>query len=212
MARGFFITFEGPDGSGKSTQIRAIADRLQQLGIGYITTREPGGTFISDQIRTLLLNPANQGMTPETEALLYAASRAQHVAEVIRPALDQGLVVLCDRYIDASIAYQACGLGLSPHMIRRWSEEATGGLWPDRTILVDLPAQVGIDRIAQNRQGLDRIEARSVDYHSMVRNMFLELAAAEPERFLTVSGQHPPEQVTDAIWADLHQRIQQQFK
>ena len=146
---GLFITMEGPDGSGKSTQIRLLSERLNASGIHYLTTREPGGTPISDAIRALLLDPDNKAMVAKTEALLYAASRAQHVAEVIRPALEQGSVVLCDRYIDASLAYQAVGLGLSADYVRRLSVEATDGLWPTRTYLIDVPAQMGIDRATQ---------------------------------------------------------------
>jgi len=199
-----FVTLEGPDGSGKTTQIRRLAERLESMGIGYRTTREPGGTRISDRIRALLLDPEHEAMTAKTEALLYAASRAQHVAEVIRPALAQGHVVLCDRYIDASLAYQATGLGLSLDYVRRLSEEATDGLWPQRTYLIDVPVELGITRAARSRgTGLDRIEQRDLAYHNRVREQFLALAAAEPERFMILDGTRPLDQVTDAIWEDV---------
>ncbi|MFC4768515.1 dTMP kinase [Effusibacillus consociatus] len=195
---GLFITFEGPDGAGKSTQLRLLANHLDSLGIAYITTREPGGTPISDKIRALLLDPENSAMAPKTEAFLYAASRAQHVEEVIRPALARGKVVLCDRYIDASIAYQAVGLGLSPKMIRRWSEEATDGLWPVRTFLIDIPPDQGLTRI-QSRGGPDRIEGRDLSYHSRVRETFLALASQEPNRFVVLDGTKTIQEIADQV-------------
>jgi dTMP kinase len=195
---GLFITFEGPDGAGKSTQLRLLANHLREVGIPCITTREPGGTSISDKIRTILLDPQNSSMIPKTEALLYAASRAQHVAEVIRPALERGEIVICDRYIDASTAYQAVGLGLSPAIIRRWNEEATDGLWPDRTFLIDLPPHEGLSRI-EARGGLDRIEGRDLAYHQKVRDTFLQLAASEPERFFLLDGTESIQTIADRI-------------
>lgn len=199
-----FVTLEGPDGSGKSTQIGRLAARLGEMGIGYVTTREPGGTPISDQIRALLLDPQNKAMVAKTEALLYAASRAQHVAEVVRPALARGEVVLCDRYIDASIAYQATGLGLSIDYVRRLNEEATDGLWPHRTYLIDVPCELGIARAAKARGGgLDRIEQRDFTYHQRVREQFLLLAKEQPERFCLIDGTKSLAEVTEAIWEDL---------
>jgi dTMP kinase len=204
MTLGLFITMEGPDGSGKSTQLQRLAERLAQAGIQYITTREPGGTPISDKIRALLLDPSHEAMVAKTEALLYAASRAQHVAEVIRPALQAGKVVLCDRYLDASLAYQATGLGLPEEYVRRLSMEATDGLLPQRTYLIDVPAEVGIERVAVKRgAGLDRIEQRDLEYHRRVRSQFLALAKAEPERFVVIDGLKSVDEVAEAIWADV---------
>jgi dTMP kinase len=201
---GLFITMEGPDGSGKSTQIRLLAERLGERGIHYLTTREPGGTPISDKIRALLLDPSHGEMAPKTEALLYAASRAQHVAEVISPALARGEVVLCDRYIDASLAYQATGLHLSHEYVRRLSVEATDGLWPTRTYLIDVPVEIGIERAAKSRGlGLDRIEQRALDYHRRVRERFLQLAAEEPERFCVIDGTRTTDEVSELIWEDV---------
>lgn len=203
---GLFITFEGPDGAGKSTQLKLLANHLDSLGIAYITTREPGGTPIADKIRALLLDPDNLAMAAKTEALLYAASRAQHVEEVIKPALAREQVVLCDRYIDASIAYQAVGLGLSPEMIRRWSEEATDGLWPERTFLIDVPASQGLSRI-QSRGGPDRIEGRDLSYHSKVRETFLALASQEPNRFVIVDGTKTIYEIADQVRREMEKLL-----
>jgi len=201
---GLFITLEGPDGSGKSSQIRRLAERFKKMGIRYMTTREPGGTRISDGIRAMLLSPDNSAMTAKTEALLYAASRAQHVAEVIRPALEDGVVVLCDRYIDASLAYQATGLGLSLDYVRSLNHEATDGLWPTRTYLIDVPCALGLERAAKSRGvALDRIEQRDLAYHNRVREQFLTLAREEPQRILVLDGTKKIEDVTERIWEDV---------
>ena len=203
---GLFVTFEGPDGAGKSTQVQLLANHLDSLGIAYSTTREPGGTPLADKIRALLLDPENVSMAAKTEALLYAASRAQHVEEVILPALARGEVVLCDRYIDASIAYQAVGLGLSPAMIRRWSEEATDGLWPVRTFLIDVPPERGLSRI-QSRGGPDRIEGRDLSYHARVRETFLELASQEPNRFVLLDGTQTIEQIAQQVQYEMNRLL-----
>jgi dTMP kinase len=201
--RGIFITFEGPDGAGKTTQIRLLADQLMESGIECLVTREPGGTPISDRIRELLLDPAYQEMSPTTEVLLYAASRAQHVAEKIRPALERGCLVLCDRYIDASIAYQSAGLGVSPDFVKKVSEEATEGLWPDRTYLLDVPVKIGMERISNRIQAQpDRIESRSVEYHERVRTAFHRIAEEEPNRVCVISGAQSMEQISADIWKD----------
>jgi dTMP kinase len=202
--KGIFLTFEGPDGAGKSTQVRLLSDRLKQSGIAHIATREPGGTPLADQIRALLLNPAHEEMAPMTEVLLYAASRAQHVHEVIRPALEKGWMVICDRYIDASIAYQATGLSLERSLIQRISEEATGFLWPERTFLIDVPPEIGLVRAAGTRpHGLDRIEARGYEYHKRVRETFLALAKEDPVRFCVIDGTRPVEEIHTRIWAEV---------
>lgn len=198
------MTMEGPDGGGKSTQIRLLAARLGECGIRYCTTREPGGTPISDKIRAVLLDPSHGEMAPKTEALLYAASRAQHVAEVIRPALARDEIVLCDRYIDASLAYQATGLDLSYEYVRRLSEDATDGLWPTRTYLIDVPVEIGIERVCKSRGlGLDRIEQRDLTYHQRVREQFLEIAASQPDRVLVLDGTKSTAEVAEEIWQDV---------
>ncbi|PWK07955.1 dTMP kinase [Tumebacillus permanentifrigoris] len=203
---GLFITLEGPDGSGKSTQIRRLAERLGSLGIQVHTTREPGGTPISDQIRAMLLDPENSSMVAKTEMLLYAASRAQHVAEVIRPNLAAGRVILCDRYIDASLAYQATGLGIPLEQVRQINEHATDGLWPTRTYLIDVPSELGLQRAASGRgKQLDRIEQRDLDYHRRVREQFLQIASQESERIVVIDGTQSIDAVTEAIWQDIRQ-------
>ena len=179
--RGLFITFEGPDGAGKSTQVQKLSNYLTEEGIPFIHTREPGGTAISDQIRSLILNPVHKEMVDETEVLLYAASRSQHVKEKIVPALEQGYVVLCDRFVDASIAYQGVGLELDVETIKLINEFATGGLTPDRSYMIDLPVSVGRERMAARNQ-LDRIEQKGTEYHETVRGAFLNLYEEHKER------------------------------
>ncbi|MFT8318680.1 MAG: dTMP kinase [Sporolactobacillus sp.] len=211
--RGKFITFEGPDGSGKSTQIRRFAEWLKANQIPFILTREPGGTLIGDQIRAMVLNPENRRMTGNTEILLYAASRSQHVEEKILPALDQGQMVLCDRFTDASIAYQGYGLGQDVAMVQTINQFATGGLIPDRTYLIDVSPEIGRQRMRQ-RQGeperginassgdLDRIEARALAYHARVREGFLQLYRENKQRIYLVDGAADSAQVTECIVKD----------
>jgi dTMP kinase len=204
---GLFITIEGPDGAGKTSQVSLLAAHLEKLGIHYLKTREPGGTPISDQIRQLLLNPDHTEMDAKAEALLYAASRAQLVAEVIRPALAKGYVVICDRYIDASIAYQG-SLGLRPEDVRKINEFATGGLYPDRTYIIDIDPKIGIERIRRARRnefagGLDRIEQRELDYHTAVREQFLSLIQHRPNQYKLIDGNQPQDVIAALIREDV---------
>lgn len=192
--KGLFITFEGPDGAGKSTQIKKLAYDLEKKGLSYVLTREPGGTVISDQIRALLLNPVHDEMADETEALLYAASRAQHVREKIVPALNEGQIVLCDRFVDASIAYQGFGLELDIERVKSINQFATGGLMPDRTYFIDLSPETGRERMLARRQeveqtGLDRIEQKQLDYHERVRNGFYTLYQTKESRLCFLNGE-----------------------
>ena len=204
---GFFMTIEGPDGAGKTTQVNLLAAQLEKRGIRYIKTREPGGTRISDQIRSLLLDPESYEMNAKTEALLYAASRAQLVAQVIRPALEERNVVICDRYVDASIAYQGA-LGLSHEDVRLINDFATQKLQPDRTYLIDIPVEKGIARIQHAKRiefghVLDRIEQRALDYHTKVREGFHELAAANPKRYVCIDGLQSMEDIARQILQDV---------
>lgn len=202
---GIFITFEGPDGAGKSTQVARLSERLRGVGIRCITTREPGGTAISDRIRSILLDPSHREMAPRTEALLYAASRAQLVSQLIRPSLEGGAVVICDRYVDASLAYQGA-LGLDREALRALNRWATGGLTPDRTYLLDVPAALGLNRVKAARRaafgGIDRIEERDVGYHEAVRRWFLD-QARRSRRYLLIDGTRSVDEVAEEIWQDV---------
>ncbi|MBI5300514.1 MAG: dTMP kinase [Chloroflexi bacterium] len=181
-----FITFEGPEGSGKTTQARLFAEYLQARGRAVLLTREPGGTAISEQIREVILSTRNLAMQNETEALLFSAARAQIVAELIRPALAAGKIVVCDRYADSTLAYQGYGLGLDLDALRAITRFATGGLVPDRTFYVDVPVEVGLER--RHRGETNRLDHKAVAYHTRVRDGFLALVKAEPQRWIVVDG------------------------
>jgi dTMP kinase len=198
-----FITLEGIEGSGKSTQLRRLADYLRQRGKTVLTTREPGGCPIADAIRQILLHPANTAMVPRAELLLYAAARAQHVAEVIRPALERGEVVLCDRFLDATMAYQGYGRGLDLPLIEELNRLATGGLLPDLTLLLDMPAEEGLRR-ARRRNDLSateegRFEAEALEFHRRVRSGYLELAGRQ-RRFRVIEASGAQDEVGRRIW------------
>lgn len=201
MLSGLFISFEGPDGSGKTTQVAALAEALRARGYDVLVTREPGGTPISDKVRALILDPEHQEMKDETEILLYAASRAQHVREKIRPALQEGKIVLCDRYLDASVAYQGYGLGQPIEDILAINHFATGGLMPDRTYMLMVPVQVGRQRL-KNRSGLDRIEQKGEAYHEKVMEGFLKLADLFPDRIRVIQADRERNAVHQEILSD----------
>jgi dTMP kinase len=196
------ITCEGVEGSGKSTQILHLAAHLRSQGREVIVTREPGGCPIADAIRRILLDPSNQQLCATAELLLYAAARAQHVAEVIRPALAKGAIVLCDRYIDATIAYQGFGRGLDLTLIAQLNQVASAGLLPDLTLLFDLPVATGLNRALARNAGAPvnegRFEAESLAFHERVRAGYLQGASKE-ERFTIVDATGTPEQVTARV-------------
>jgi dTMP kinase len=192
---GWFIAFEGGEGAGKSTQEALLADSLRLAGRSVVRTREPGGTPAGEAIRHVLLSPDFDGLDARAEALLFAAARGEHVAHVVRPALERGDVVICDRYLDSSVAYQGVGRDLGVDRVRDLSLWATGGLLPDLTVLLDVDPIVGLARFA----GRDRLEAESIDYHRAVRQGFLDLAAADPERYLVVDAADPATVIADAI-------------
>jgi dTMP kinase len=194
-----FITFEGPEGCGKTTQARRLAAALEALGQPVLLTREPGSTPIAEQIRVVLLAPDNHGMLPLTELFLYLAARFQHTAEVIRPALAAGVTVVCDRYSDSTLAYQGFGHGLPLAEVERMDGMATGGLRPDLTVYLDLPVEIGLAR----KQGAqwNRIEAQALAFHERVRAGYHELIERAPDRFVVLDGQRPPDDLATAILA-----------
>lgn len=208
MSLSLFITFEGPDGSGKTTQVRLLVEYLQARGIAVICTREPGGTEISEQIRQVILSTRNRAMQSQAEVLLFSAARAQIVAELIRPALAAGKIVICDRYADSTMAYQGYGLGLDLDALRAITRFATGGLVPDLTFYVDVPVEVGLAR--RQRGETNRLDQKDIAYHTRVRNGYLELAKAEPQRFVVVDGTRTIDQVHQEIRARILQVLKAQ--
>ncbi len=202
--KGVFVTFEGIEGSGKSTQIALLANFLMSQGKPVTLTREPGGTGIGDQIRKILLDPSNTALTPRAELLLYAAARAQHIEELVRPDLEAGKIVLCDRFSDATLAYQGHGRGLDESIIRTLDPVATAGLRPDLTILLDIVAGVGLGRARgrNSSRGLEteaRFENEELAFHERVREGYLVLARAEPGRFRVVDAARTRDEIQEDI-------------
>lgn len=212
--RGIFITFEGPDGAGKTTQIKNLSEALEQNGYEIVVTREPGGTAISDKIRSILLSPKHVEMVDQAEVLLYAASRAQHVHEVIIPALKQNKIVLCDRYIDASIAYQSYGLGMDETIVKSINDFASSNIQPLRTYMLDINVDESSRRlnkraIESNSIPLDRIEQKESDYHRKVREGFLKIARMESKRVLLLDANRSVEEISKDVIKDCNKLIQQ---
>ena len=197
-----FITLEGPEGSGKSTQIKHLAKRLEEMGYSVITTREPGGTPIGDQIRQVLVRMENKELHPRTEILLFLAARAQLVEQVIKPALQDGKIILCDRYGDSTLAYQGYGHGLDLEQLRRMLDFATDHLKPDLTILLDLDVKTGLMR-KKAEDEWNRLDAYEALFHERVREGYLQLAREEPERWRIVDAS----QAIDAVQEDLFRII-----
>ncbi len=193
--RRLFITFEGIEGCGKTTQIYLLKRYLTQQGYNLLSTKEPGGTGIGHEIKRILLSPDNHQITPGVELLLYAADRSQHIEEVIRPALEEGKVILCDRFTDATVAYQGYARGIELNLIDRLNRLATGGLKPNLTILLDCPVEVGLGRISRRNSssGLqgsskDRLEREGIDFHRRVREGYLKIAGREPRRVKVIDA------------------------
>lgn len=205
------ITFEGPEGSGKTTQIRALQAFLVDRGYDVIFTREPGGTSIGDQVRQVILDVHNREMVPQAEALLFSASRAQLVRQVIRPALGRGAVVICDRFADSTLAYQGYGRGLDLALLESITRFAIGGMKPDLTVYLDVDVEVGLQRKQaheEQAEGVEpeewnRLDRETIDYHRRVREGYLELARREPDRWLVVDAGRPP----DTIQRDIRHRL-----
>lgn len=193
-----FLTFEGPDGSGKTTQVAPLAEFLTQIGYQVLITREPGGTEIGDQIRQVLSDLKNTGMHPRSETLLFLAARAQLVEQVIKPHLDDGYIVLCDRYADSTMAYQGYGHQNDLTQISSLINFATGGLKPDLTLLLDVGAEAGLKRKAEGTEW-NRLDAYSLEFHQRVRQGYAALAQAEPERWVVIDADQPAERVQESI-------------
>jgi dTMP kinase len=204
---GKFIVFEGGEGAGKTTQLEATYRWLTQNlkpGIPIIVTREPGGTELGQQLRQILLSDPQTTLADRTELLLYAADRAQHVVQLIQPSLDQGAVVLCDRYTDSTIAYQGYGRGLPLDLIKQLNQIATGGLESNLTLWLDVEVKVGLER-ARSRGKLNRLDAANLEFHQAVRQGFSDLAKADPQRIVPIDANRPPAEVQTKIISVLQQ-------
>jgi len=205
---GRFFSFEGTEGSGKTTQIRELSLRLEADGHEVVQVREPGGTPLSERVRTLLLEPAETPVDPWAELCLYLASRAQLVAERIRPALSRGAIVLADRFGDASVAYQGAGRELGVEKVQQLNEWVTGGLRPDRIFLFDLDPTIGLGRAKASRGGqLDRMESEPMAFHNRVREAYLRQALLEPDRYVVIDASLPREDVAGRIRVEIERRL-----
>jgi len=201
----WFITFEGPEGAGKTTQCQLLAARLEAHGFPVLLTREPGGTPVGEAIREWLL--ASGSVRPETEVLLFTAARAEHVWTVIRPALASGRLVVCDRYVDSTLAYQGAGRGLDEAWLRALHRFATGDLWPNLTILLDVPVAIGLARRRAAEAPLTRLDREVVSFHERVRAWYHAAAQREPARWLVVDATLPVDDVADVVWRAVEELI-----
>ncbi|MGE7945075.1 dTMP kinase [Lysinibacillus xylanilyticus] len=209
MNSNLFITFEGPEGAGKTTVIQKIAERLAQENIDVLATREPGGIEIAEKIRTIILEPAHTAMDERTEALLYAAARSQHYFEKVRPALDAGKMVICDRFIDSSLAYQGYARGIGVDEVLSINEFAIGKKLPDMTILFDLAPEVGLARIhAHGEREVNRLDVESLAFHKKVREGYLQLVERYPKRIYVVNADQNIERVVEDVWSLLYEVMQ----
>lgn len=209
---GYFITFEGVEGCGKTTQIKLLSDYLTSHGMQTVLTREPGGCPIADKIRAILLDAENLALSPLAELMLYAAARTQHVSEVISPALEAGNIVLCDRFCDATVAYQSFGRGIDRSIIDGLNHQACQGVTPDLTILVDCDPKVGLERARLRIEACsgpreERFELEALTFHQRVRTGYQQLAVEEPDRFLIIDGTGTIEEIFAAISTQVSTRI-----
>jgi dTMP kinase len=207
--RGRFITFEGGEGTGKSTQASTLARRLEALAVGVVLTREPGGSSGAEIVRHVLLSGAAKPLGTEAEAILFAAARDDHLATLIRPALERGKWVICDRFIDSTRVYQGDLGAVDPRIIRRLERVIVGDTMPDLTFILDVPAEVGLER-ARRRRGdneADRFETETLEFHTRLRDAYLAIAAAEPQRCVVIDSQRPKNKAADEIWAIVNRRL-----
>ncbi len=205
--RGLFITIEGPDGSGKSTVVRELSKKLEENKIDHLTTREPGGIDIAEQIRNIILNPNNKAMDPKTEALLYAASRRQHLVEKVIPALNQGKLVICERFVESSLAYQGYGRQIGMDEVFSINKFAIEDLMPDVTIFLDIKPDVGLERINSNRKDLDRLDLESIDFHERVYKGYEIVKQMFKDRIIVVDGNRSIDLVVDDVYKIIYQKI-----
>ncbi len=205
-----FITLEGPEGSGKTTQAVLLAERLRRMGRAVVLTREPGGTPIGDQVRAVLHDPQNEEMDPWAEVLLYSASRAQLVSQVVLPALAAGKIVVCDRYYDSTLAYQGYGRGLDLAALWAITRLATRGLTPDLTLCLDIDPQRGLERRLLGGGEWNRLDGEALAFHRRVRAGYLELAGLEPERWVLVDAARSVDEVHQVLWAVVERRLSQE--
>lgn len=207
--RGRFITFEGGEGSGKSTQATMLANRLKALAIGVVLTREPGGSRGAEAIRHVLLSGAAKPLGPDAEAVLFAAARDDHLRATVRPALDGGKWVICDRFIDSTRVYQGSLGKVDPRIIRGLERLTVGDTMPDLTFILDVPAEVGLDRASRRRGKMkaDRFETETIEFHRRLRQAYQQIAAGEPNRCLLIDTQRPKEKVADEIWTIVNRRL-----
>ncbi len=204
MLRGKFITFEGGEAAGKSTQVKLLAARLEGAGVGTLVTREPGGTPLGEDIRTLILKDRPQD--PVTELLLFAAARAEHMTAVIRPALDEGTWVISDRFMDSTRVYQGKLYSVEPELIANLEKYTVSPDFPDLTLILDLPAEAGHERV-HARGTLSRYDAERIETHETLRQGFLEIAEREPDRCVLIDGNLSPDNVADAVWQAVSERL-----
>lgn len=197
--RGLFITFEGNDGSGKSSALQTVKKELLEKGFDVVYTREPGGSYIAEKIRELILDKDNLGMDPKTEALLYAASRREHITKTIIPALEAGKIILCDRFLDSSLAYQGYARELGIDDVLQMNQFATEGLFPDLTILVCTRPEIGMSRIKKDERDMDRLELEKITFHNQVYEGYLSIADRFNDRVVVVNGEESKEDVLETV-------------
>lgn len=207
MARGRFITLEGGEGAGKSTQQNRLVARLTEAGFDVVSTREPGGSEGGEAIRELLVNGPADRWSAVTEVLLMNAARRDHIERRIRPALERGAAVVCDRFADSTRAYQGAGGEADPAFIAAVEREVVGDVRPDLTIILDLPVEAGLARAAHRGGGEARFEAKGIEFHRRLRQGFLDIAAAEPERCVVLDATQPPDMVAEAVWQVVQERL-----